>query len=67
MKNQKTAPITAEQARANAYARAMRALAAVDAMIHDQPAPKGEIEIHWGHVGDMNRIAAALEELVGGR
>jgi hypothetical protein len=63
----KTAPITAEQARQNAYLRTMRALNAVKDLIHDQPAPEGEIEIHWGHVGDMNRIAAALEELVGGR
>jgi len=62
-----TQPITAEQARANAYARAMRALAAVQSLIHDQPAPEGEIEIHWGHVGDMQRITAALEEIVGWR
>jgi hypothetical protein len=46
------------------YARAMKALKDVENMIHDNPAPEGEVEIHWGHVGDMLRIASALEDIL---
>jgi hypothetical protein len=47
-----------------AYARAMKALKDVENMIHDNPAPEGEVEIHWGHVGDMLRIASELEDIL---
>jgi hypothetical protein len=47
-----------------AYARAMKALKDVENMIHDNPAPEGEVEIHWGHVGDMLRIASNLEDIL---
>ena len=47
-----------------AYSRAMKALEDVRNMIHENPAPDGEIEIHWGHVGDMMRIAAELEDIL---
>jgi hypothetical protein len=47
-----------------AYARVMKALQDVENMIHDNPAPDGDIEIHWGHVGDMLRIAAQIEEIL---
>jgi hypothetical protein len=54
----------AEKSYLRAYERAMTALRAVENMIHDNPAPEGDIQIHWGHVGDMNRIAAALESIL---
>lgn len=47
-----------------AYKRAMKALKDVENMIHDNPAPEGEVEIDWRNVGDMLRIAAALEDLL---
>ena len=47
-----------------AYSRAINALWDVQNMIHENPAPDGEIEIHWGHVGDMMRIAAELEDIL---
>lgn len=47
------------------YERAMKALKAVENMIHDQPAPDGEVEINYGNVGDMNHIAEQLEEIPG--
>ena len=54
----------AEKSYLKAYNRAMAALRAVENLIHDQPAPEGDIQIHWGHVGDMNRIASALESIL---
>ena len=54
----------AEKSYLKAYARAMTALRAVENLIHDQPAPDGETQIHWGHVNDMNRIAAELESIL---
>lgn len=53
----------AEQHYLAAYARAMAALKAVEQRIHDNPAPDGEIKIHFGHVGDMTSIAQALEAI----
>jgi len=54
----------AEKSYIRAYERAMTALRAVEILIHDQPAPDGEIQINFGHVGDMNRIAAELETIL---
>lgn len=48
----------------SAYFRVMKALDDVEKMIHDQPAPGGEIEFHWGHVAEMLRIAAELEDIL---
>jgi len=59
-----TAKQKASAAYLEAYNRAMKALNDVENMIHDNPAPEGETEIHWGHVGDMLRIAAGIEELL---
>jgi len=47
-----------------AYARFMKALKNVENRIHDNPAPEGEVEIRWGNVGDMLRIAAELEDIL---
>jgi len=47
-----------------AYYRAMKALTDVENMIHDNPAPEGEVEIHWGNVGDILRIASELEDIL---
>jgi len=55
---------TAESAYISHYNRAMAALKNIETMIHDLPAPEGENQIIWANVGDMNRIADALEELV---
>ncbi len=46
-----------------AYERAKKALQAVENFIHDLPAPEGDVEIGYGHVGDMNHIAEQLEEI----
>ena len=55
--------ITADQAYTEAYARVLKAIEAVEAMVHDLPAPEGEIKINWAHVGTMNHIATQLEQL----
>ena len=47
-----------------AYDRAMNALRNIRAALHYMPAPEGDAEINWGHVGDMNRIAEELEEIL---
>ena len=64
--NQPTKKMTqsAQQAYLAAYYRAMEELKNLESRIHDMPAPDGEIVIHWGHVGDMNRIADSLAEIV---
>lgn len=59
-----TAKQKAESAYMEAYLRAKKALQDVENMIHDNPAPDGETEIHWGHVGDMDHIAAELEQML---
>lgn len=46
------------------YAVAMAALEVISARIHDMPAPEGEIEIGWAHVGDMSHISDMLAEIV---
>ncbi len=55
---------TAEAAYIEAYRRTMEAMEALKTMIHDNPAPEGEVKINWAHVGDMLRIATALEEIL---
>jgi hypothetical protein len=57
-------PTRAEAEYVKAYGRARLAMEAVQNMIYSNPAPEGEIEIHWGHVGDMIRIAAELEAIL---
>lgn len=47
----------------DAAMRAIAALKAIKAKIHDMPAPGGEIPITWGHFGDMMRIVEQLEEI----
>jgi len=54
----------AQDAYLQAYSRAMQALADVQAMIHDMPAPDGEVKIDWSHVGDMTRIAGELQSML---
>jgi len=44
------------------HARAMAALEAITAAIHDLPAPDRD-DLNYGHVGDMARIARELEEI----
>lgn len=53
-----------ETAYIRAYNAAMAALQDIENMIHDNPAPEGETEIDWGHVGNMNRITANLKEIL---
>ena len=55
---------TAESAYIAAYDRAMQALKDIESMIHDNPAPGGDIRITWGNVGDMARIAHELESIL---
>ena len=47
-----------------AYARAMDALRKIESALHDMPAPEGDTVVTWGHVGDMNRIAVELEDIL---
>ncbi len=54
----------AEAAYIAAQQRAMEALKKVQNMLQDFPAPEGEITINWGHVGDMLKIAAELEDIL---
>jgi len=62
--NQKTTmKRNAESEYLAAYARAMKAWENLNPIIHDNPDPKGETQIKWGHVADMLRIAVELEEM----
>jgi hypothetical protein len=54
----------AETAYVLAYNQASEALEAIHQMIHDLPAPEGEIAIDWSHVAEMARIAAQLKDLL---
>lgn len=56
--------LKAETAYIETYTRAMAALKAIEEMIHDKPAPEGDVKIDWGHVGDMARIASQLEDIL---
>ena len=60
----KTEERKAPDAYLQAYTRAMTALKQVENVIHDNPAPEGDTDIHWGHVGDMLRIASELEDII---
>ena len=61
--NAEPLPTVAQNRYQKAYRDALAALAAVSHAIHDLPAPGGEIEINWGHVGDMIRIATDLRAI----
>jgi len=56
-----TTPKTAEQAYAAAQARIDTALR--DLVVKLQTMHADVTHVHWGHVGDLNAIAAHLEEL----
>ena len=45
-----------------AYQRAMAALKAIDAAIHDMPSPVSE-SLTWSTLADMQRIATDLEQI----
>ena len=47
---------------AAAYERVQAALMKLNDAIHDLPAPDGDGNLDWGHVGTMNKIAADIEE-----
>ena len=53
----------AESAYLEAYKRAMQAIRDIESMLHDHPAPEGDLVINWGNVGDMLRIASELEDI----
>jgi hypothetical protein len=53
-----------EQAYMEYYKRTREALRKIDAMIHDLPAPEGDRELTWTDVGEMDRIASALESIL---
>jgi hypothetical protein len=59
-----TAKRTPDTAYLAAYNAAIQALKDVETFIHDQPAPESETRIDWGNVGDMNRIAELLKEIL---
>ena len=54
--------MTLEEQYQSAYRRAMAALQAIDAAIHDMPAPESD-GVTWGSVADMQRIATDLENI----
>ena len=54
--------MTLQEQYLTAYNRAMRALKAIDAAIHDMPAPESE-GVTWGSVADMQRIIHDLEQI----
>jgi hypothetical protein len=56
-----------ETAYLKAYNRAMTAIKDLEAAIHDLPAPGGEIQINWAHVGSMSHYAQEIEELANGQ
>jgi hypothetical protein len=46
------------------YNRARAALRKIEEIMHDMPAPEGDIEILWTHVGDMGHIADQLNAIL---
>ena len=46
-----------------AYNDCQAAIVAIQALIHDMPAPDGETPICWGNVGDMSHMASSLNEI----
>ena len=53
---------TAEDAYAEAHAKAFGLLEAMREQIEDMPAPSEQT--NWGHVGDMNRIVTLLRPIL---
>jgi len=47
---------------AAAHDRLQAALNKLNKAIHDLPAPDGDGNLDWGHVGTVNKIAADIEE-----
>jgi hypothetical protein len=54
----------AEQTYLENYNRARAAIRKIEEMIHDMPAPEGEVKILWTHVGDMGHVADQLESIL---
>ena len=47
-----------------AHAEALALVEALSTHLNDLPAPDTE-GLHWGHVGDLERIVAQLKEIMG--
>ena len=53
----------AQDAYLAAYHECQSLLVAIQARIHDMPAPGGETPLNWGNVGDIAHIAELLSEI----
>ena len=57
--------INAEAAYENAHLVAQDLVQRIGELLFDMPAPGDDAHpIHWGHVGDINRVSAILLEAV---
>ncbi len=56
--------MTAQSDYIAAHLRAIQAMDDLEGAIHDMPAPDGDTEINYAHVGDMARVADMLEQIV---
>ncbi len=55
--------LTAEAAYENAHLVAQDMIERIRELLFDMPAPGNDDHpIHWGHVGDINRVNAVLSE-----
>jgi hypothetical protein len=56
--------LNAEAAYENTHLASQDLLAHIRELMFDLPAPGGEVEIHWGHVGTVTEVNRRLAELV---
>jgi hypothetical protein len=57
--------LTADAAYENAHLVAQDLVERIRELLFEMPAPgNDEVEIHWGHVGDVNEVNRRLSEVV---
>ena len=39
-------------------------LANIEELLHDMPAPDGDLLINWGHVGDIEHVSELLQRII---
>lgn len=56
--------IEAEPAYETGHMIATDLLARINELLQDMPAPGGEIQINWAHVGTINHVNAKLSDII---
>lgn len=55
---------TAADAYAEAHARVIAALSKLSDHVDDIPAPENVENLHWGHAGDIMKLAFEIENII---